>query len=223
MEMDVLEETTNNSTLVWGDGEKSQVWGKGEELSHKLGADQVCHGEEGVIQGQKQMHKVAQSGTAELEIEDKGATEYGIEEETVASVEGDTDEEGRQEEGNREDTEGEGNLYKKGQGVQQGRGSSTTAIEPTQGVRTSKRGMRDGIPMSKLAEQRKKELNLDNPGTMWALWKTRNDFVFNDNIMAAPVVVVHKTAAFLSQWKLLLKPEEVGKVDVLIRNLEQGS
>ena len=30
-------------------------------------------------------------------------------------------------------------------------------------------------------------------GAMWTLWKTRNDVVFNNKVLASPMVVIHKT------------------------------
>ena len=53
-------------------------------------------------------------------------------------------------------------------------------------------------------------------GALWTLWKTQNDLVFNAKLVPTPVVVIHKTIALLSQWKILLKKKEQAKMELMI-------
>ncbi|CAN6227779.1 unnamed protein product [Urochloa humidicola] len=101
------------------------------------------------------------------------------------------------------------------------KGTTTANTKPPQATRHSKRTDRDGVPMHKIAEQRKKDMNLDTSGAMWALWKTRNNLVFNNKVIADPVAVVYKLMALWTQWKPLLKTEEIEKVEELIKQMEQ--
>lgn len=57
---------------------------------------------------------------------------------------------------------------------------------------------------------------------VWSLWKTRNDWVFNNQLIKNPKSIAYKILGFLSQWKKLLKPMEMDKVDDLIKKLQEG-
>lgn len=59
-------------------------------------------------------------------------------------------------------------------------------------------------------------------GTMWALWKTRNDLVFNDKIAASPLVPTHKLVSHLTQWKVMLKPKEKTAMEEMISKLARA-
>lgn len=47
---------------------------------------------------------------------------------------------------------------------------------------------------------------------LWTLWKTRNDVVFNNEVLASLVAVVNKTIILLKSWKLLLKLRAMPKI-----------
>ena len=50
---------------------------------------------------------------------------------------------------------------------------------------------------------------------MWTLWKTRNDLVFEDKVIASPTVIIHKTVALLTHWKKLLNEKKTQVEDAL--------
>ena len=48
-------------------------------------------------------------------------------------------------------------------------------------------------------------------GVCWALWRTRNDWVFSDILVRHPKHIAHRTFGFLQQWRALsTKSEEEG-------------
>lgn len=56
----------------------------------------------------------------------------------------------------------------------------------------------------------------------WSLWKSRNDWVFNNTFIKSPKAIAHKILGLLSQWKKLLKPEEERKMEDTIWKLQEG-
>jgi hypothetical protein len=40
------------------------------------------------------------------------------------------------------------------------------------------------------------------------VWKTRNDWVFNNNLIKSPKSVAYMALGFMKQWKILLKTKE---------------
>lgn len=56
-------------------------------------------------------------------------------------------------------------------------------------------------------------------GALWAIWKTRNALVFDDKLMKNPPELVHKTKAFLLNWKPLLRQADKAKLDDLLQAL----
>jgi hypothetical protein len=56
----------------------------------------------------------------------------------------------------------------------------------------------------------------------WSLWKTRNDWVFNNHLIKSPKAIAYKVLGFLSQWKKMLKPKEVLLMEDFILKLQEG-
>lgn len=56
----------------------------------------------------------------------------------------------------------------------------------------------------------------------WILWKTRNNWVFNDILVKSPKAIAHMILGFLSQWKKLLNPTEMMKMEDSIKKLQEG-
>jgi len=56
----------------------------------------------------------------------------------------------------------------------------------------------------------------------WSLWKTRNNWVFNNVLIKSPKVIAHMILGFLTQWKKLLKPVEMMKMEDNIKKLQEG-
>ena len=51
---------------------------------------------------------------------------------------------------------------------------------------------------------------------MWAIWKTRNDLVFEDKVIASPTVIIHKTVVLLTHWKQLLDEKKMKQVETAL-------
>jgi len=56
----------------------------------------------------------------------------------------------------------------------------------------------------------------------WSLWKTRNNWVFNNNLIKSPKAIAYMVLGFLSQWKKLLKPKDRLKMEDVILKLQDG-
>lgn len=56
----------------------------------------------------------------------------------------------------------------------------------------------------------------------WSLWKTRNNWVFNDVLVKSPKAIAHMIMGFLSQWMKLLKPADRLKMEDNIAKLKEG-
>jgi hypothetical protein len=56
----------------------------------------------------------------------------------------------------------------------------------------------------------------------WSLWKTRNNWVFNDVLVRSPKAIAHMIMGFLSQWMKLLKPADRLKMEDTIAKLKEG-
>lgn len=75
--------------------------------------------------------------------------------------------------------------------------------------------------MSNMSNKTRKPFLFMCACAMWALWKTRNDMVFNNKIVASPMVVAHKTISFMTQWKTLIKDKELEKMEAVINKLNE--
>ena len=53
-------------------------------------------------------------------------------------------------------------------------------------------------------------------GALWAIWKMRNDLVFEDKVIASPMVIIHKTVALLTHWKQLLDEKKMKQVETAL-------
>lgn len=47
----------------------------------------------------------------------------------------------------------------------------------------------------------------------WAVWLTRNDWVFNDILIKSPLHIVYRALAFAQKWSVLLKEEEAAVLE----------
>jgi hypothetical protein len=56
----------------------------------------------------------------------------------------------------------------------------------------------------------------------WSLWKTRNNWVFNDRLVKSPKAIAHMILGFLTQWKKLLNSTKMMKMEDLIKKLQEG-
>ena len=56
-------------------------------------------------------------------------------------------------------------------------------------------------------------------GVCWALWRTRNDWVFSDILVRHPKHIAHRTFGFLQQWRALSTKEAKRKVEDLLTKL----
>ena len=56
-------------------------------------------------------------------------------------------------------------------------------------------------------------------GVSWALWRTRNDWVFSDILVRHPKHIAHRTFGFLQQWRALSTKEAKKKVEDLLTKL----
>jgi hypothetical protein len=58
---------------------------------------------------------------------------------------------------------------------------------------------------------------------VWNLWKTRNNWVFNNHLIKSPKAIAYKVLGFLTQYKRLLKPKESLEMEDTIKKLQEGS
>jgi hypothetical protein len=47
----------------------------------------------------------------------------------------------------------------------------------------------------------------------WSLWLIRNDFVFNNVVISAPVVSLYRVLSFMQRWGVLSKGEGKDKIN----------
>ena len=56
----------------------------------------------------------------------------------------------------------------------------------------------------------------------WSVWKTRNDWVFNGNLIKSPKQIAHMILGFLTQWRKMLKKKDQLLMDDVILKLQEG-
>lgn len=56
---------------------------------------------------------------------------------------------------------------------------------------------------------------------VWSLWKTRNDWVFNNVLIKSPKSVAYMAVGFLIQWKML-KMKDKERMEAIIWKLQEG-
>ena len=52
-------------------------------------------------------------------------------------------------------------------------------------------------------------------GALWAIWKTRNAWVFEDKLLKSPIELIYKTRALLMSWRGLQCEKDWAKLDAL--------
>jgi hypothetical protein len=53
------------------------------------------------------------------------------------------------------------------------------------------------------------------------VWKTRNDWVFNNRLIKSPKALAYQVLALLQQWKKILKMKDQDVMDTLMK-LQEG-
>ncbi|RLM55419.1 hypothetical protein C2845_PM10G10820 [Panicum miliaceum] len=59
-------------------------------------------------------------------------------------------------------------------------------------------------------------------GVAWAIWRTRNDWVFENKLISNPKMLAYKVIGFLRTWSKMASPEDQDKRRWLLRKLEDG-
>ena len=57
--------------------------------------------------------------------------------------------------------------------------------------------------------------------TLWTLWKTRNELVFDDKVIPTTDILIFKLTACLSHWKKLLPEKNLQKVEEMLGEIRQ--
>ena len=56
----------------------------------------------------------------------------------------------------------------------------------------------------------------------WAVWKARNDWVFNNRLIKSPKALAYKVLALLKQWKKILKTKDQEVMEDTLLKLQEG-
>jgi len=56
----------------------------------------------------------------------------------------------------------------------------------------------------------------------WAVWKARNDWVFNNRLTKSPKGIAYKVLALLKQWKKILKTKDQEVMEDTVMKLQEG-
>jgi hypothetical protein len=57
---------------------------------------------------------------------------------------------------------------------------------------------------------------------MWALWKMRNNMVFNAKVLSSPIVVAHKMLMLLKHSKTMRRVKDLQKTEEVIKTVDAG-
>jgi hypothetical protein len=56
----------------------------------------------------------------------------------------------------------------------------------------------------------------------WSVWKTRNDWVFNNRLIKSPKALAYQVLALLQQWKKILKMKDQEVMEDTLMKLQEG-
>jgi len=56
----------------------------------------------------------------------------------------------------------------------------------------------------------------------WSIWKTRNDWVFNNKLIKSPKSIAYKVLALMKQWKKMLKTKDQKVLEDALLKLQEG-
>ncbi|OEL19872.1 hypothetical protein BAE44_0019119 [Dichanthelium oligosanthes] len=59
-------------------------------------------------------------------------------------------------------------------------------------------------------------------GVSWAIWRTRNDWVFSNILVKSPKTIAYRALGFLQYWKQLGRSEEQLKMTWVLEKLQEG-
>jgi hypothetical protein len=74
-----------------------------------------------------------------------------------------------------------------------------------------------------LCDKKYKLVNICTSAALWALWKTRNDILFQVASWIGMRRVLARCAKSIMNWKVLMNPEEAGKLEQWAEDLERRS
>jgi hypothetical protein len=96
-------------------------------------------------------------------------------------------------------------------------------------VRVSLRWSRRSISMTSFQDmlnagevESSKSVNFVLASVAWAVWKARNDWVFNNRLVKSPKVLAYNVLALFKQWKKILKTKDQEVMEDTLLKLQEG-